>query len=104
MINVDDNNFKNEVENSDKPVVIDFFADWCGPCKTIEPMFRDLAEDFYNKVKFGRCNVDENKILTSAFSIRSVPTFIFFKDGEVDDIVVGTPSKLVFREKINRMM
>jgi thioredoxin 1 len=104
MISISDHNFESEVIMSEKPVVVDFFAEWCAPCKTIEPIFENLAKEFNNKVKFVRCDVDQSPHSTSEFNIRSVPTFIFFKDGEVQDIVTGTAASRVFNEKINRMI
>ena len=90
MVNVDVENFENEVLKSDIPVIVDFWASWCTPCKVIEPAYKKLSEDFNGRVKFVKCDVDENSSIINKWNIRSVPTFIVFKDGDMLTSVSGT--------------
>ena len=82
-------NFETEVLKSDKLVLIDFYADWCGPCRTMGPVVDQIAKDYEGKVKVGKINVDEEQEIAAQFGIRSIPCFVFMKDGEVADHVVG---------------
>lgn len=82
-------NFETEVLKSDKLVLIDFYADWCGPCRTMGPVVDQIAKDYDGKVKVGKINVDEEQEIAAQFGIRSIPYFVFMKDGEVADHVVG---------------
>ncbi len=101
-INVDQ--FKNEVLNEkDKLVFVDFYADWCGPCRLTSPIIEELANELSN-VKFVKINVDENSELASQYSIFSIPTFLFFKNGEVVHQMVGANSKQRFIEEINKFL
>lgn len=86
------------------PMVIDFSATWCGPCKKIAPIIEELAEEFAGKVVVGKCDVDENDELTSKFGIRNVPTVLFLKNGELVDKHVGAAPKSTFEEKINALL
>lgn len=85
-------NFVDEVKNSDKPVVIDFFADWCGPCKMMAPIFQELAQENTN-IKFAKCNVDDNTALAMQFQVQSIPTIVVVKDGNVAGKNIGFVSK-----------
>jgi thioredoxin len=91
-----DNNFEDEVMKSDKPVLIDFWAPWCGPCKAIGPIVEELAGQFQDRVKVMKLNVDENQKTAVKFGVRSIPTLILFKGGNVADTLVG----LVPKEKL----
>ena len=82
-------NFETEVLKSDKLVLIDFYADWCGPCRTMGPVVDQIAKDYEGKVKVGKINVDEEQEIAAQFGIRSIPRFVFMKAGEVADHVVG---------------
>ena len=82
-------NFDEEVMKSDVPVLVDFYADWCGPCQMMGPVVEQLSIDYAAKVKVGKVNVDEAPNLASRFNVRSIPSFIFFKEGDVVDRVVG---------------
>ncbi len=82
-------NFENEVIKSDKPVLVDFWATWCGPCRMIAPIVAEIAEEYAGKVKVGKVNVDEQPQLASAFRIASIPTIMIFKDGKISDTVIG---------------
>jgi thioredoxin 1 len=91
-----DDNFEGEVLKNDKPVVVDFWAPWCGPCKAIGPVFEELAGQFKDSVKFMKMNVDDNQKTAVKFGVRSIPTIILFKEGHLSDTIVG----LVSREKL----
>ena len=88
-----DDNFEGEVLKSDKPVLIDFWAPWCGPCKAIGPVVEELAEKFKDSVKIMKLNVDENQKTALNYGVRSIPTLILFKDGKVLDTLIGLVPK-----------
>ena len=92
VLEVSDQNFEKEVVQSDKPVVVDFWAAWCGPCKMLSPIVEEVAKE-YSQVKFCRLNVDDNPNQAGNFQIMSIPTLIFFKQGKAIDKVVGLISK-----------
>lgn len=89
---------------SDKPVLIDFWAPWCGPCMAISPMVEQLAGEFGDKIKFVKCNVDDNPISPGKYGIRSIPTLMFFKDGTVVNQVIGIVAKSKLEEVINKIL
>jgi len=93
VINLTMDNFEDEVENSSLPVLVDFWAAWCGPCRMIAPIIDQLAEEFDGKVKIAKLNVDENRDLAIRFKVMSIPTLLFFKDGEVVNQLVGARPK-----------
>jgi thioredoxin 1 len=88
-----DDNFENEVLKNDKPVIVDFWAPWCGPCKAIGPVFEELAGQFKDSVKFMKLNVDDHQKTAVNFAVRSIPTIILFKEGKVLDTIIGLVSK-----------
>ena len=90
---VDDSGFKERVENAKGLSVVDFWAEWCGPCKMISPIVEEMAAEYAGKVNFFKLNVDENKDTALRFSIRSIPTLLFFKDGQVVETVIGLRNK-----------
>ena len=94
MVNmVNESNFEAEVFKSDIPVFVDFYADWCGPCKMMSPVIDKLSEEYAGKIKVGKVNVDENSDLAMKYGIMSIPNMVFFKNGEVVDRVVGAIPK-----------
>ncbi len=100
---ITDSNFE-ELLASGKPVVVDFWATWCGPCKKIGPDIETLAEEYQDKAIIGKCDVEENDGLAMRFGIRNVPTVIFIKDGEVVDKQVGAAPKSTFEEKLKGIL
>jgi len=99
-----DQNFEQEVLKSDVPVVIDFWAIWCGPCKLIAPIMDELAETYDGRAKIGKLDVDVNQQTAIKYGVRSIPTVLFFKDGEVKDIVIGAVNKQVFVDKLEKLL
>ena len=97
---VTDSNFDSEVLKSDLPVLVDFWAPWCGPCRAMGPIIDELATEFEGKVKICKMNVDENSASPSKFGIRAIPTLILFKNGEVVDQTTGAVSKSSIKDMI----
>lgn len=93
VIQFSDDSFENEVLKSSTPVLVDFWASWCAPCKAISPVIDGLADEYEGKVKIGKLNVDENPATPGQFGVRGIPTLILFKDGQVVDQVVGAVPK-----------
>lgn len=92
-VKVDTSNFQQEVLNSAEPVVVDFWAEWCGPCKMIAPSLEEISNELAGKVKVAKLNIDENLELAAQYGVRSIPTLAMFKAGEVADIKVGAAPK-----------
>ncbi len=101
---VTDGNFKTEVLDSQTPVLVDFWATWCGPCKMIAPIIEELAGEYDGKMKFGKLDVDSNPQVAMQFGIRSIPTLLVFKGGKVVDQIVGAMPKKSLLEKISPHM
>ncbi len=93
LLHVDDKNFASEVLSADLPVLVDFWATWCGPCRSIGPIVEDLAKEFSGRVKVAKLNVDENPGTPSQYGVRGIPTLILFKGGKVVDQIVGAVPK-----------
>lgn len=100
---ITDSNFV-ETINTDKPVVIDFWAAWCGPCRALAPVIEEIASEYEGKAVVGKCNVDENQELPMKFGIRNIPTLVFIKNGEMVDRMVGVSSKADIRKKIDSIL
>lgn len=92
-----ENNFADEVMKSEIPVLIDFYAEWCGPCRMMAPVVEQFAEEYEGRVKIGKINVDEESELAERFGVQSIPSFIFIKDGKVVDRVTGAMPKPVLK-------
>ena len=102
-LEITDNNFK-EILAEGKPVVIDFWAPWCGPCKMAGPIIDELAGEYEGKVLIGKCDVDENGDVPAEYGIRNIPTVLFFKNGELVDKQVGSAPKSVYVTKIEALL
>jgi len=104
VFEVSDATFDQEVLNSEQPVLVDFWAVWCGPCKAIAPIVDDLAVSFAGKLKVAKVDVDRNSATPSRYGIRGIPALLIFKGGKVVDQIVGYAPKEVIEEKLNRVL
>ena len=102
-LQITDSNFK-EILAQGKPVVMDFWAPWCGPCKMVSPIIDELAEAYEGRVIIGKCDVDENNDVAMEFGIRNIPTVLFFKDGQLVDKQVGSAAKPQYVAKIEALL
>lgn len=103
-LEVTDSNFEAQIINSDKPALVDFWAEWCGPCRMISPIVAELAGEMEGKAVISKLNVDENPEVCAKYGIRNIPTILFFKGGEVVDKQVGATQKNVLLEKLNALL
>jgi thioredoxin 1 len=104
VVEVSDATFDQEVLKSEQPVLVDFWAVWCGPCKMIGPIVDEVAASFSGKLKVTKVNVDQNSATPSRFGIRGIPALLFFKGGKVVDQIVGYVPKEVIEDKVNRIL
>ena len=102
-LQITDANFE-ELLGTGKPMVLDFWAEWCGPCRMVSPIIDELAQEYEGRVTIGKINVDENDDVVGRFGIRNNPTVIFFKNGEMVDKIVGATSKDKFKEKVENLL
>ena len=100
-VTITDSNFETEVIKSDIPVLIDLWAEWCGPCKAIAPIIEELANEYNGKIKVGKLDVDNNQQTAIKYAVRSIPTLLVFKDGKVNDMIIGAVPKAQIVQKIN---
>jgi len=99
-----DKNFSEEVFKSQKPVLVDFWAEWCMPCQMITPIIQEIADEFGEKIKIGKLNVDENPLISNTFSVDAIPTLILFKNGKIVQKFIGVQPKEVITEIINSVI
>lgn len=104
VVELNDSNFEAEVLQSDKPVLVDFSASWCGPCKKLEPIVDELADDYEGRIKVGKIDVDKATATAAKFGVMSVPTLILFQGGQVKDQMVGLLSKQALADKVDRVL
>jgi len=103
-IEITDQNFEEAVLKSDKPVLVDFWAEWCGPCLMIAPAIEELAQEYQGKFVIGKMNVDNNSDIPMEYGIRNIPTLLFFKNGEIIDKQVGASPKSALKSKIDAIL
>jgi thioredoxin 1 len=101
LLELNDNNFNEEVVNSEDVVLVDFWAEWCGPCKMIAPIVEKISNDYEGKIKVGKVDVDSNPTVSSTFGIRSIPTLLIFKSGKPVEQIVGAVSENVIISKLD---
>ncbi len=104
VLEVNDSNFDETVINSDKPVIVDFWAEWCGPCRMVAPIVEEISNEFEGKVIVAKCDVDSSPGVAAKFGIRNIPTILFFKDGKIADKQVGAVPKGNFVTKLNALI
>ncbi|MEK6480797.1 thioredoxin [Catalinimonas sp. 4WD22] len=103
-VELTDSNFDEMINAGDKPVLVDFWAEWCGPCKMIAPVVNELAEDYDGKAVIGKVDVDANPSISAKYGIRSIPTLLVFKNGEIVDKQVGAVNKGVLAQKLDAQL
>jgi len=103
-IEITDSNFEEVVLKADKPVLVDFWAEWCGPCRMVGPVVEELSNEYEGKVVIGKVDVDNNPEVSMKFGIRNIPALLFFKDGEIVDKQIGAVPKSVLAEKLDKQL
>ena len=104
ILEIDDDSFEAEAMSGDKPVFVDFWAPWCGPCRAIGPIVEQLADAYGDQMKFAKCNVDNSPATPTKYGIRSIPTLMIFKNGEVVEQITGVVSKVRLEESIKNAL
>ncbi len=104
VVEISDNSFENEVLTASSPVLVDFWAPWCGPCKAIGPVVEELAEAYAGKIKFAKCNVDNNPATPTKYGIQAIPTLILFNGGQVMEQITGMVPKAKLEEALNKLL
>jgi len=104
VIDVTDDKFEEVVLNSEKPVIVDFWAEWCGPCRMVGPVVKELSEDYGDKIVVTKMDVDSNPNTAVKFGIRNIPTILFFKNGEIVDKQVGAVPKAIMASKLDAIL
>jgi len=104
ILTLTDANFEQEVLKSTEPVLVDFWAEWCGPCKMLVPLLEDLAGEYEGRIRFGKVDVDENRELAGKYNVMQIPTLLIFKGGEVVTQMVGLASKKDFKAKLDQTL
>jgi thioredoxin 1 len=103
IVTLTQENFEKEVLQSSQPILVDFWAEWCGPCKMLSPILDELAGEYDGKVRIGKVNIDEHQELAAQFGIRSIPTLLLFREGQVADQIVGLRSKRDLKASFDRV-
>jgi thioredoxin 1 len=104
ILEINDSSFESDVLQAEKPVLVDFWAPWCGPCKAIGPLIEDLSKTYGDQIVFTKCNVDDNPVTPGKYGIRAIPTLIFFKGGEVVDQITGMVAKTKLEESVKGVL
>lgn len=104
LVHLNDSNYEEQLSKADKPVLVDFWAPWCGPCKAIGPVIEEIAESYKDRAIIAKINVDESQKAASTYGVRSIPTIIIFKDGKVFDTIIGLVPKERLEELINKAL
>jgi len=102
-VQITSENFES-LKNGQQPLVVDFWATWCGPCRMVAPIIAELAKEYDGRIVVGKCDVEENEDLAQEFGIRNIPTILFFKGGQVVDKIVGAQGKAKMEEKFNALL
>ena len=102
LVTLTDDNFEEEIESSTGLAMVDFWAEWCGPCRLVGPVVAELAAEYAGKIKVGKLDVDSNRVTSQRYGIRSIPSILYFKDGELVDQVIGAVPKSHLEQKIQQ--
>ena len=104
IVTITDNNFASEVTQESKPVLVDFWAEWCGPCKNVAPILDELASEYEGRIKIAKVNIDDHQNLAAEYGIRAIPTLLIFKNGEVSEQIVGLRSKRDLKASLDKQL